>query len=181
KRMVPAKARGGAGTQALPMGVVLAGAVPSALVIAVSLLGSTWELGAALSNLGGSLVSLVRLVAAVGVVIGVADYAWARFNLTRDQRMTKEEVKREHRESEGDPHLKAKLRSTRLAMSQNRMLAAVADASVVITNPTHFAVALAYEPSRGAPKVVARGADHMGARIRAAAPHAGGRSEGRRG
>ncbi|HLU41599.1 MAG TPA: EscU/YscU/HrcU family type III secretion system export apparatus switch protein [Microthrixaceae bacterium] len=173
KRMFSAKSLWETGKQVLTMGVVLAVAVPSVLGIADSLLGSTWELGAALSNLGGSLVSLVRLVAAVGVVIGVADYAWARFNLTRDQRMTKEEVKREHRESEGDPHLKAKLRSTRLAMSQNRMLAAVADASVVITNPTHYAVALAYEPTQGAPKVVALGKDNMALRIRARALDAG--------
>lgn len=173
KRLFSTKSLWETGKQLLTMGVVLAVAVPAIMGIGDDLLSSSWELEPALSSLAASLVSLVRLVASAGVVIGVADYAWARFNLTRDQRMTKEEVKREHRESEGDPHLKAKLRSTRLAMSQNRMLAGVADASVVITNPTHFAVALAYEPSRGAPKVVARGADNMAARIRAAALDAG--------
>ena len=173
KRMFSTKALWETGKQLLTMGVVLAVAIPSLRGVVDTLLGAEWELGAAMSSLAASLVSMVRVVAVVGVVIGVADYAWARFNLTRDQRMTKEEVKREHRESEGDPHLKAKLRSTRLAMSQNRMLASVADASVVITNPTHFAVALAYEPSKGAPRVVARGADSMAARIRAAARDAG--------
>jgi flagellar biosynthetic protein FlhB len=87
--------------------------------------------------------------------------------------MTKEEVKREHRESEGDPHVKSKLRSLRAAMSRNQMLAAVGQADVVITNPTHVAVALHYDPSIGPPRVVARGADTAAARIRARAAEEG--------
>ena len=173
KRLFSAKAAWEAGKQLVTMGVIAAVAIPAVMGTTERLLGSTYELAPALSQLGGSLVGLVRTVAMIGTLIGVADYLWARFNLVRDQRMTKEEVKREHRESEGDPHLKAKLRSTRMAMSQNRMLASVADANVVITNPTHYAVALRYEPSKGAPRVVARGADGMAAKIRAAAAEAG--------
>lgn len=173
KRLFSAKAAWEAGKQIVTMGVIAAVAIPAVMGTTERLLGSTYELSPALSQLGGSLVGLVRTVAMIGTVIGVADYLWARFNLVRDQRMTKEEVKREHRESEGDPHLKAKLRSTRMAMSQNRMLSSVADANVVITNPTHYAVALRYEPTKGAPRVVARGSDAMAAKIRTAATEAG--------
>ncbi len=123
--------------------------------------------------MGSSLLGLVQLVAVVGTLIGVADFAWQRFNLKRDSRMTKQEVKQETRESEGDPHVKAKLRQNGMAMSRNRMLASVGEADVVITNPTHFAVALVYEPLKGAPRVVARGADGMAQRIRRAAEDGG--------
>jgi len=87
--------------------------------------------------------------------------------------MTKQEVKQESRESEGDPHIKAKLRSNRMAMSRNSMLAAVGDADVVVTNPTHVAIALRYDPAKGAPRVLARGANNMAARIRARAAEEG--------
>lgn len=173
KRLFSVKSLWETAKQVVTMGVVAAVAIPSVLRMSDSLMSSSWELAPALSELGGSLLALVRLVAVIGCLIGAADYAWARFNLTRDHKMTKEEVKREHRESEGDPHLKAKLRSNRIAMSQNRMLAAVGDANVVITNPTHYAVALRYEPTKGAPKVVARGSDAMAARIRQVALDAG--------
>jgi flagellar biosynthetic protein FlhB len=87
--------------------------------------------------------------------------------------MSKQEVKQELKNSDGDPHVKAKQRSLRAAFGRNQMLAAVADEDVVITNPTHYAVALRYVPSRGAPKVVARGADGLAAKIRERAKDAG--------
>ena len=80
--------------------------------------------------------------------------------------MTKKEVKDENKSSEGDPLIKSQRRSRQLAMSRNRMIAAVASADVVLVNPTHFAVALAYEPGRSAPRVVAKGAGTIAARIR---------------
>ncbi len=80
--------------------------------------------------------------------------------------MTKDEVKQEHKQSEGDPLLKGAIRSRQLAASRNRMMAAIADADVVLVNPTHVAVALRYDPEQGAPRVVARGAGAIAARIR---------------
>jgi murein DD-endopeptidase MepM/ murein hydrolase activator NlpD len=80
--------------------------------------------------------------------------------------MTKHEVKQENKQSEGDPHLKAAIRSKQLAMSRNRMMSQVGTADVVVVNPTHVAVALRYQPERGAPRVVAKGADALAARIR---------------
>jgi flagellar biosynthetic protein FlhB len=80
--------------------------------------------------------------------------------------MSKEEVKQEYKQSEGDPMLKSAIRSRQLATSRNRMMADIATADVVLVNPTHVAVALRYEPSTGAPRVVARGAGAVAAKIR---------------
>jgi flagellar biosynthetic protein FlhB len=80
--------------------------------------------------------------------------------------MTRREVKEEHKQSEGDPQLKGAIRSRQLAMSRNRMMSEVAKADVVLVNPTHVAVALRYDPARGAPRVVAKGAGAVAARIR---------------
>src|SRR5690606_18357559 len=82
-------------------------------------------------------------------------------------RMTRQEVKDEHKSSEGDPEVKARLRQLRRERSRRRMMAAVPEADVVVTNPTHFAVALRYDPqSMAAPRVVAKGVDAMARRIR---------------
>jgi flagellar biosynthetic protein FlhB len=169
KRLFSVKSLWETGKQLVTMVVVLAIAVPAVVGTSRSLLGSTFGLGEAIGAVTGTALQLVRLVAVIGTLIGVADYAWSRFNLLRDNKMTKQEVKQEMRESEGDPHVKAKLRSNRMAMSRNRMLASVGDAHVVITNPTHYAVALRYDPQKGAPRVVAKGKDGLAARIRAAA------------
>jgi flagellar biosynthetic protein FlhB len=115
-------------------------------------------------DLGSIAVSIVRMVAAAALVIAIADYAFQRW-----QHMSKHEIKQEHRENDGDPHIKSRQRSLRFAMTRNRMLAAVAEADVIVTNPTHLAVAIKYEPTRGAPRIVARGADGLAARIRSAA------------
>jgi flagellar biosynthetic protein FlhB len=173
KRLLSVRSLWETGKQVLTMAVILAVAIPGVIGMANSLLGSSWALGPALSELAEAIMDLVQIVAIIGVLIGVADFAWQRYNLTRDNKMTKQEVKQEARESDGDPHIKAKLRQNRMAMSRNRMLASVGDADVVIVNPTHFAVALKYEPSKGAPRVLARGADALAARIRDRARDAG--------
>ncbi len=166
KRIFSVKSLWETGKQILTMGVIIAVAIPGVIGIVNSMMGSNWGLGPALSELFSSIMSLVQMVAAVGCVIGAADFAWQRFSLKRDSRMTKDEIKREAREAEGDPHLKAKLRSNQMAAGRNRMLASINHADVIITNPTHFAVALSYDPTKGAPRVVARGADSMAAKIR---------------
>ncbi len=116
-------------------------------------------------------LALAALVAFAG--IAVLDWVWVRWQHLHRLRMSRQELKEEMRESEGDPHVKARLRRLREGRARSRMLAAVPRAAVVVTNPTHFAVALAYEQgSSAAPRVVAKGADAVAARIRAAAEEA---------
>ena len=110
--------------------------------------------------------SLVRSAVVAGLILAAADvFVIMRRNRTRT-RMTKKEVKDENKSSEGDPMIKGQRRSRQLAMSRNRMMAAIADADVVLVNPTHFAIALKYEPGKSAPRVIARGAGVIALRIR---------------
>jgi flagellar biosynthetic protein FlhB len=98
------------------------------------------------------------------------DYALQHWRLMSQLRMTRQEVRDEAKRNEGSPEIKARVRRIQREMSRRRMLAAVKTATVVVTNPTHFAVALEYRRSEMvAPRVVAKGADHMAARIRALA------------
>jgi flagellar biosynthetic protein FlhB len=112
------------------------------------------------------------VVAATGLVIAVADYAVVRTKTMKKLKMSKYEIQQEHKQSEGDPYMKAHRRSIQMSMSRNRMMAEVADADVLLVNPVHVAVALKYEAERGAPRVVAKGAGEVAARLRAAAEEA---------
>ena len=99
--------------------------------------------------------------------LALADYAWQHYHFTSQMKMTRQEVRDEHKESEGNAEVKGRVRRIQRQMSQRRMLADVATATVVITNPTHYAVALEYKrETMVAPRVVAMGADHMAKRIR---------------
>ena len=118
-------------------------------------------------------LALVRAVAASALMIGVADYAFQRRKLARDLRMTKQEIKQEAKESEGSPEVKGRQRQMRAQMSRNRMLASIQHADVVITHPTHFAIAIEYRKGAGAPRVIARGADGLAAKIKAKAAESG--------
>lgn len=121
----------------------------------------------------GALRLLLAALAAFGA-IAVLDLFWVRWRHTKKLRMTREELRQEHRDSEGDPQVKARLRRLRETRARRRMLAAVPKATVVVTNPTHYAVALVYAPGQSAaPKLVAKGVDAMAARIRAAATEHG--------
>lgn len=101
------------------------------------------------------------------LVVAAIDVPFQLYSHYKNLRMTKEEIKQEHKESEGDPHLKAKIRSQQQAIARSRMMTKVPTASVIVTNPTHFAVALEYKDGdEGAPKVVAKGTDAVAARIR---------------
>jgi flagellar biosynthesis protein FlhB len=113
------------------------------------------------------LLRLVMAVLLLSAALAVLDYAYQRFSFMQSMRMSKQEVKEEHRQAEGDPMVKARLRQVRMERARRRMMAAVPKASVVVTNPTHYAVALAYEfGAKGAPRVVAKGADLVALRIR---------------
>jgi len=124
------------------------------------------NLAGALEEAHAELTAILWRVVVLAVLIAVADYAWNKWRTSKQQRMSKQEVKREHREQDGDPYQKAARRSRALSYSRNRMLHDVALADVVVTNPTHFAVALRYEPHSPAPRVVAKGMDRMAAKIR---------------
>jgi len=109
---------------------------------------------------------LLAALAALAV-IAAGDYFLQRFRFIQRNRMSKQEIKEEFRQTEGDPAVKAKIRQIRLERSRRRMIAAVPEATVVITNPTHFAVALKYESGKmAAPVCVAKGVDALALRIR---------------
>jgi flagellar biosynthetic protein FlhB len=113
------------------------------------------------------LLRLLLGVVAVLTALALFDYVYQRFSFRQEMRMSKQEVKEENKQAEGDPVIKARLRAIRMNRARKRMMAAVPNASVVITNPTHFAVALQYEMGESsAPKVVAKGADLVAAKIR---------------
>jgi len=112
---------------------------------------------------------LMASLAALAVIAGF-DYFWQRMRWLSRNRMSKQEIKEEYRQNEGDPAIKAKIRQLRHERSRKRMMAAVPQATVVIMNPTHFAVALKYESGKmAAPVCVAKGVDALALRIRAVA------------
>jgi len=101
------------------------------------------------------------------VIIGVLDYGYQWWQYEKDLRMTKQEVKEEYKEMEGNPEVKQKIKQKQREISMRRMLSEVPKADVVITNPTHYAVAIRYDPQKApAPIVVAKGQDYMALRIK---------------
>ncbi|GAA1794818.1 EscU/YscU/HrcU family type III secretion system export apparatus switch protein [Planosporangium flavigriseum] len=127
---------------------------------------ASMPLPALLKLIADAILALFRTAAAAGLVIAVADYAMSRRRTNKQLKMSKHEVKQEHKQQEGDPLLKGAIRSRQMAMSRQRMMSDLAKADVVLVNPTHVAVALRYDPSKGAPRVVAKGAGAIAARIR---------------
>jgi len=110
---------------------------------------------------------LVSAVCVATIVLVAADLVWARLRWRNDLKMTKQELKDEYKQSEGDPLVKARQRSIARDRARNRMLAGVPRATLVLANPTHFAVALRYDRNEGgAPMVIAKGADYLALRIR---------------
>jgi flagellar biosynthetic protein FlhB len=106
-------------------------------------------------------------VLAVAAVIAVVDYLYQRYEFMNQMKMSKQEVRDEHKQTEGDPHVKARLRQLRMERARTRMMAEVPKATVVITNPTHYAIALKYDMEQmAAPRVVAKGVDAVALRIR---------------
>jgi len=101
------------------------------------------------------------------VVLAVLDYAYQRWEHNKSLRMTKHEVKEENKQSDGDPLIKSRIRRMQRELARKRMMSAVPKADVVITNPTHLAVAILYDPDKGsAPRVVAKGADLIAEKIK---------------
>jgi flagellar biosynthetic protein FlhB len=111
-------------------------------------------------------VHLMGAVVAMLAVVAIADYLFQYRQWFERQKMSLQEMKEEFKQSEGDPQVKARLRQLRAARMKKRMMAAVPKASVVITNPTHYSVALSYERGMSAPVCVAKGADNIAFKIR---------------
>ncbi|MBR1852269.1 MAG: flagellar biosynthesis protein FlhB [Lachnospiraceae bacterium] len=106
-------------------------------------------------------------IAAVYMVIAFADFAYQKYKFAKDMKMTKQEVKDEYKQSEGDPQIKGRIRQKMREASQRRMMQDLPKADVVITNPTHYAVAIKYDPEVAeAPTVLAKGEDYLAQRIK---------------
>lgn len=111
-------------------------------------------------------LKIMAAVTAIMAFVAAADYFWQRHSWYERLRMSVRDVRQEFKEQEGDPTIKAKLRQIRQSRSRKRMMSEVPDATVVVMNPTHFAVALKYEQGMGAPICVAKGQDNIALKIR---------------
>lgn len=138
----------------------------SAVKSVMPLIGGYMPIATILDVVHTSATSLLRNVALAALVLAGADYAIVRRRTERDMKMSKQEIKDEHKQSEGDPLVRSAIRARQLAAARNRMIADVVNADVLLVNPTHIAIALRYDPSEGAPRIVARGAGAIAARIR---------------
>ena len=124
----------------------------------------------AIMLLGDIIFDIGTVICVIYAIIGVADYVFEKRKFKKEMMMTKQEVKDEWKNTEGNPEVKNKIRQKMSEASRRRMMQAVPEADVVITNPTHFAVALKYEQNKGkAPVVIAKGEDYLAAKIKEAA------------
>ena len=167
KRIVSAKGQWEAAKAILRLIVVAVVAIPVVIGVGTDLADGGLPLGDGLAYIGAQLLMLVRMVAFLALLLSAADYGMQRRNHLRDLRMSKQEIKDEQKQSDGDPMLKGRMRRTAQELSRNRMLASTADATVIVVNPTHFSVALRYDPGIGVPVVIAKGVGASALRIRA--------------
>lgn len=124
-------------------------------------------LNTALSTIGSIIIDLGIKISAVFLIVGFADLFYQRIKFKNDNMMTKQEIKDEFKNTEGDPQVKGQIKRRMQEVSRRRMMQQLPEADVVITNPTHFAVAIKYEPDAGkAPVVIAKGADYLAFQIK---------------
>jgi flagellar biosynthetic protein FlhB len=168
KRLVPTKA----GLDLVRVGIVaialtwVAYGVVQPFVETSTLL-SRVSLAEAAASAWTTVLTLVKRALIVFATVATADYLLKRYQLRKSLKMTKQEVKEEHKMLEGNPEIKGRVRRLQRDLARRRMLASVPKATVVITNPTHFAIALEYKrEAMAAPRVLAKGADHMAQRIK---------------
>ncbi len=134
------------------------------LVITPDLLNSSFDENIAFMM--GRIMSIVYKICLIFVAVAVLDFAYQKFDYEQKLKMTKQEVKDEYKQTEGDPFIKGKIKEKQRKMSMNRMIQQVPGADVIVRNPTHFAVALKYDIDNDmAPIVLAKGQDHMAKRI----------------
>src|SRR3982750_1339350 len=156
------------GTKALIKTGVLAGVLYMTMKDIVPLLmtAGRLQIGSLLGVIDNAVLSLIRAASVAGIVMAAADYFVVRRRTNKQLRMTKDEVKQENKNTEGDPPVKGQIRARQMAMARNRQMADVPTADVVLVNPTHVAVALRYDPEKGAPRVVAKGQGPVATKIR---------------
>ena len=148
---------------------ILAGAFWFAVARVLPLLTTIafWQPGQLYRELVRSGASLVVMLLGAQAAIALADVLMVRLRYARRMRMARHELREEQRDTDGNPQIKQKLRQIARNRARRRMMAAIPRAAVVVTNPTHYAVALEYERGgRGAPRIIAKGADDIAARIR---------------
>lgn len=125
------------------------------------------SLNAALKTVGDIIVDLGIRISTTFLIVGFVDLIYQKLKFKNDNMMTKQEIKDEYKNTEGDPQVKGQIRRKMAEISRRRMMEQLPEADVVITNPTHFAVALKYEPDSGkAPVVIAKGADYLAFQIK---------------
>jgi flagellar biosynthetic protein FlhB len=167
KRLLSPHSAWEAAKAALKLAVLTAVAWPGVAHLGTALgTGGQVPSGQVISAVASATMGLIRSTALAGLALAAVDYAFQRRRVRRSMMMTKQEVKEEYRQSEGDPMTRHRIRQRQVEMSRNRMMAAVAFSSVVVVNPTHIAVALEYRPELGAPRVVAKGQGFIAQRIR---------------
>ncbi|MET8151192.1 flagellar biosynthesis protein FlhB [Actinoplanes sp. NPDC049668] len=156
------------GTKALVKTAVLAAVLYMTMkdIVPVLMTAGRLQIGSLLGVINDAVLSLIRAAAVAGIVMAAADYFVVRRRTNKQLRMSKEEVKQEHKNTEGDPHVKGQIRARQMAMARNRQMADVPTADVVLVNPTHVAVALRYDAEKGAPRVIAKGQGAIAQKIR---------------
>lgn len=128
-----------------------------------------YDLATSLAKISDIIFAMAFKIIGVILIIAILDYAYQKWQTTQDLKMTKQEVKDEMKQMEGDPQIKGKIRQKQRQMAMARMMREVPKADVIVTNPTHFAVALKYEKGMTAPLVVAKGQDLVAQKIKAIA------------
>ena len=131
------------------------------------------SIGTMFEQLTSRTVTLIQIIAITGVLLSLVDFAFQKRNTRRDLMMTKQEVRQEQKNSDGDPTVKSRRRALQSELSRNRALATVAESSVVIVNPTHFAIAVHYERGMSAPMVTERASGERAVSVRDEALAAG--------
>lgn len=155
--------------KSLALIIIISYLVYQTIVSKISYLYNFYEipLMEAISVIGNIAIDLGIKIGAVYLVVGIADFAYQKIKFKKDMMMTKQEVKDEYKNAEGDPQIKAKIRQRMMQASRQRMMQELPKADVVITNPTHYAVALQYDLSIAkAPRVIAKGEDFLAQRIK---------------
>ncbi|OJF09873.1 EscU/YscU/HrcU family type III secretion system export apparatus switch protein [Couchioplanes caeruleus] len=156
------------GSKALIKTCVLAGVLYATTkdIVPVLMTAGRLQVLALLGVVNDAALGLIRAASIAGIVMAAADYFVVRRRTNKQLRMTKEEVKQENKNSEGDPHLKGHIRAKQMAMARSRQMADVPTSDLVLINPTHVAVALRYDPEKGAPRVLAKGQGAIAQKIR---------------
>ncbi|HEX3802947.1 MAG TPA: flagellar biosynthesis protein FlhB [Solirubrobacteraceae bacterium] len=144
-------------------GLVAIALIPDIMHVGASVGTTPYGLGLLMKS--GTKAIAMRAVAAY-LLIGIADYVWQRYRFEKSIKMTKQEVKEENKQKDLPPEVKRALRRRQFQAARARMMAAVPRADVVVTNPTHYAIALEYDGEHPAPIVIAKGKDHVAAQIR---------------